>query len=51
MVAGLKKIDWPLGDTVDEAVFLRDAPQPASCQHEHQWLRLADAVGYRDCAD
>src|ERR1035437_5463381 len=42
MVPRLQKIDAALADSVDEPMFLGDAPRPAICQYELQWFRLAN---------
>src|ERR1035438_9113170 len=44
MVTSLKKINSSVADTVDQAVFLRDAPRPTTCEQMSERLRLSRAL-------
>src|ERR1035441_1069158 len=44
MVTSLKKINSFVADTVDQAVFLRDAPRPTTCEQMSERLRLPRAL-------
>jgi len=43
MVTSLKKINGFVADAVHQAVFLRDAPRPTSCEQVSERLGLARA--------
>ena len=51
VVPSLEEIDCLIGDAVNQAVFLSDAPRPTTCQHVFQRFGLSQAFEWipHDC--